>query len=187
MVKCRVYLQLLVLLWLVIEDHDNLFIMAESVHFLGIGLLIYKLMTKKNAGGAPSPLCSAAAGAHILCAHIHRAAATSAGPIFDNFAEVASRTSWLDWTMFLGRTTAESPYMACACAGQLRWRCCALCRAVAAITGAHRIVPGCAPVLQVRCRFAVWMQSRFWSGRHFLHSLVKGTKINLSLLPLKSP
>ncbi|BDA51668.1 ER lumen protein-retaining receptor [Coccomyxa sp. Obi] len=42
---------LLVLLWLVIEDHDNLFIMAESVHFLGIGLLIYKLMTKKNAGG----------------------------------------------------------------------------------------------------------------------------------------
>ena len=48
-------LQLLVLLWLVIEDHDNLFIMAESVHFLGIGLLIYKLMTKKNAGGA-SPL-----------------------------------------------------------------------------------------------------------------------------------
>ena len=44
-------LQLLVLLWLVIEDHDNLFIMAESVHFLGIGLLIYKLMTKKNAGG----------------------------------------------------------------------------------------------------------------------------------------
>lgn len=46
-------MQLLVLLWLVIEDHDNLFIMAESVHFLGIGLLIYKLMTKKNAGGAP--------------------------------------------------------------------------------------------------------------------------------------
>ena len=47
-------LQLLVLLWLVIEDHDNLFIMAESVHFLGIGLLIYKLMTKKNAGGGSS-------------------------------------------------------------------------------------------------------------------------------------
>lgn len=47
--------QLLVLLWLVIEDHDNLFIMAESVHFLGIGLLIYKLMTKKSAGGAHPP------------------------------------------------------------------------------------------------------------------------------------
>ena len=44
--------QLLLMLWLVIEDHDNLFIMAESVHFLGIGVLIYKLITKKNAGGA---------------------------------------------------------------------------------------------------------------------------------------
>lgn len=44
-------MQLLFLLWLVIEDHDNLFIMAEVVHFLGIGVLIYKLQTKKNAGG----------------------------------------------------------------------------------------------------------------------------------------
>ena len=46
--------QLLLLLWLVIEDHDNLFIMAEVVHFLGIGVLIYKLWTKKNAGGVCS-------------------------------------------------------------------------------------------------------------------------------------
>ena len=46
--------QLLFLLWLVIEDHDNLFIMAEVVHFLGIGVLIYKLWTKKNAGGVCS-------------------------------------------------------------------------------------------------------------------------------------
>ena len=45
------HVQLLFLLWLVIEDHDNLFIMAEVVHFLGIGVLIYKLWTKKNAGG----------------------------------------------------------------------------------------------------------------------------------------
>jgi ER lumen protein retaining receptor len=44
--------QLLFLLWLVIEDHDALFIMAEAVHFLGIGVLLYKLITKKNAGGA---------------------------------------------------------------------------------------------------------------------------------------
>ena len=39
-------------MWLVIEDHDNLFVMAEVVHFLGIGLLAYKLTKKKNAGGA---------------------------------------------------------------------------------------------------------------------------------------
>jgi hypothetical protein len=44
--------QLLLLLWLVIEDHDNLFVMAEVVHFLGIGVLLYKLTTKRNAGGA---------------------------------------------------------------------------------------------------------------------------------------
>eukprot|EP00891_Asterochloris_glomerata_P002107 jgi/Astpho2/2107/e_gw1.00038.225.1_t len=41
----------LVLMWLVIEDHDNLFIMAESVHFLGIAILGYKLISKRNAGG----------------------------------------------------------------------------------------------------------------------------------------
>ena len=49
--KVLLHIQLLFLLWLVIEDHDNLFIMAEVVHFLGIGVLIYKLWTKKNAGG----------------------------------------------------------------------------------------------------------------------------------------
>ena len=38
-------------MWLVIEDHDNLFIMAEFVHFAGIGMLLYKLFSKKNAGG----------------------------------------------------------------------------------------------------------------------------------------
>ena len=45
-------MQALFLMWLVIEDHDNLFVMAEVVHFLGIGLLAYKLTKKKNAGGA---------------------------------------------------------------------------------------------------------------------------------------
>ena len=43
--------QALFLMWLVIEDHDNLFIMAECVHFAGIGMLLYKLFSKKNAGG----------------------------------------------------------------------------------------------------------------------------------------
>lgn len=40
------------LLWFVVEDHDTLFILSESVHFLGIGLLAYKLIKKKAAGGA---------------------------------------------------------------------------------------------------------------------------------------
>lgn len=33
------------------EDHDTLFILSESVHFLGIGLLAYKLIKKRGAGG----------------------------------------------------------------------------------------------------------------------------------------
>ena len=43
--------QALFLMWLVIEDHDNLFILAEFVHFAGIGMLLFKLFSKKNAGG----------------------------------------------------------------------------------------------------------------------------------------
>lgn len=46
-------MQSIFLMWLVIEDHDNLFVMAELVHFVGIGLLAYKLMKKRNAGGDP--------------------------------------------------------------------------------------------------------------------------------------
>ncbi|KAL4431200.1 hypothetical protein ABPG75_006456 [Micractinium tetrahymenae] len=41
----------LLLLWFVVEDHDTLFILSESVHFLGIGLLAYKLIKKRAAGG----------------------------------------------------------------------------------------------------------------------------------------
>jgi ER lumen protein retaining receptor len=41
----------ILLLYLVVEDHDNLFVMAELIHFVGIGLLAWKLLKKKNAGG----------------------------------------------------------------------------------------------------------------------------------------
>lgn len=44
--------QALLLLWFVVEDHDTLFILSESVHFLGIGVLAWKLIKKKAAGGA---------------------------------------------------------------------------------------------------------------------------------------
>lgn len=37
----------LVLLRFIVHDHDNLFVAAESVHSIGISLLIYKL-TKEN-------------------------------------------------------------------------------------------------------------------------------------------
>lgn len=42
---------LLLILWRTIEDHDTLFILAEVSHFLGIGVLAYKLYTKKSVAG----------------------------------------------------------------------------------------------------------------------------------------
>lgn len=44
-------LMVLMLLWLTIENHDNLFVTAEIVHFLGIGVLVYKLTQEKTCAG----------------------------------------------------------------------------------------------------------------------------------------
>ncbi|KAJ9553962.1 hypothetical protein OSB04_018007 [Centaurea solstitialis] len=41
----------LVVIRLVVYDHDNLFIAAEAVHALGISVLIYKLATEKTCAG----------------------------------------------------------------------------------------------------------------------------------------
>jgi hypothetical protein len=43
--------QLLLILWRTIQDHDTLFVMAECVHFIGIGVLGYKLRSKKSLAG----------------------------------------------------------------------------------------------------------------------------------------
>ena len=62
--------QLLALLWLVIEDHDNLFVLAEAVHAAGIGLLCYKLAKKRNCGGLSLQsqyLTAAFLGVRLLC------------------------------------------------------------------------------------------------------------------------
>ena len=34
-----------------IEDHDKLFVASEIVHFGGIGILGFKLLSKRNCGG----------------------------------------------------------------------------------------------------------------------------------------
>lgn len=44
-------LLVLLLLYVVIEDHDSLFVMAETVHFIGIGFLAYKLVRERNCTG----------------------------------------------------------------------------------------------------------------------------------------
>ena len=41
----------LLFLKLVVEDHDTLFLMAESVHFVGIGFLGHKLVRENNCTG----------------------------------------------------------------------------------------------------------------------------------------
>ncbi|CAD7697255.1 unnamed protein product [Ostreobium quekettii] len=41
----------LFILWIVIEDHDFLFVLAEICHFIGIALLVYKLFNNKTCVG----------------------------------------------------------------------------------------------------------------------------------------
>lgn len=43
--------QTLLFLWLTVEDHDTLFVLAEAAHFLGIGLLGYKISAKRSVAG----------------------------------------------------------------------------------------------------------------------------------------
>ena len=42
---------LLLVLWRTIEDHDTLFVLAETAHFVGIGLLGYKIYKKRSVAG----------------------------------------------------------------------------------------------------------------------------------------
>lgn len=44
-------LQALLILWRTIEDHDTLFVLAEIAHFVGIGLLAFKMYSKRSAAG----------------------------------------------------------------------------------------------------------------------------------------
>lgn len=56
--KIKVFLALvsataaLVVIRMVVYDHDNLFIAAEGVHALGISVLVYKLTTEKTCAGS---------------------------------------------------------------------------------------------------------------------------------------
>jgi hypothetical protein len=43
--------QALLILWRTIEDHDTLFVLAEVAHFIGIGLLAFKMYSKRSAAG----------------------------------------------------------------------------------------------------------------------------------------
>lgn len=68
--------QALLLLWFVVEDHDTLFILSESVHFLGIGLLAYKLIKKRAAGGGSG----GSGDVRLLCAESQCCMLQGTGP-----------------------------------------------------------------------------------------------------------
>ncbi|TYI71560.1 hypothetical protein E1A91_D08G304300v1 [Gossypium mustelinum] len=65
----------LVLLRVIVNDHDNLFVAAEAVHSIGISVLIYKLTKEKTCAGCP--LCS-----------------TSSVYSSNNFHNLLNRISW---------------------------------------------------------------------------------------------
>ncbi|GFH12372.1 uncharacterized protein HaLaN_08042 [Haematococcus lacustris] len=48
---CLLGILVLLVMWRTIEDHDTLFILAEISHFVGIGVLVYKLQRKKSVAG----------------------------------------------------------------------------------------------------------------------------------------
>jgi hypothetical protein len=72
--------QFLMILWRTVEDHDTLFVLAETAHFLGIGVLVYKLHTRKSVSGERS---TGPAG---------RAAASSTGTARNRTASVGRRS-----------------------------------------------------------------------------------------------
>ena len=44
----------LVLLYVMVHDHNKLFVAAEAVHAIGIAVLIYKLMKERSCAGVIS-------------------------------------------------------------------------------------------------------------------------------------
>lgn len=67
--------QSLFILWRTIEDHDTLFVLAEIAHFVGIGLLGFKMYSKRSAAGNRHRVrrqparCAAAAAATSRAPH----------------------------------------------------------------------------------------------------------------------
>lgn len=49
--SCMLGCTMLLILWKTIKDHNTLFILSELAHFIGIGILAYKLQQKKSVAG----------------------------------------------------------------------------------------------------------------------------------------
>ncbi len=56
------------MLWKTIRDHDTLFVLAELTHFLGIGMLVFKLQARRSVAGRQG------------CTHMGPAEGATVGP-----------------------------------------------------------------------------------------------------------
>lgn len=96
----------LVVIRLVVYDHDNLFIAAEAVHALGISVLIYKLATEKTCAGLSlksQELTAIFLGARLYCSFVME---------YDvhTLLDLATLTTTV-WVIYMMRFNLNSSYM----------------------------------------------------------------------------
>ncbi|KAI7726435.1 hypothetical protein M8C21_026189 [Ambrosia artemisiifolia] len=96
----------LIVIRLVVYDHDNLFIAAESVHALGISVLIFKLATEKTCAGLSlksQELTAIFLGARLYCSYVME---------YDvhTILDLATLTATV-WVIYMMRFNLNSSYM----------------------------------------------------------------------------
>ncbi|XP_071733113.1 uncharacterized protein [Rutidosis leptorrhynchoides] len=96
----------LVVIRMVVYDHDNLFIAAEAVHALGISVLIYKLATDKTCAGLSlksQELTAIFLGARLYCSYVME---------YDvhTLLDLATLTATV-WVIYMMRFDLNSSYM----------------------------------------------------------------------------
>ena len=92
-------------LYITIEDHDILFVLAETVHLIGIGFLAYKLIKKRSCGGLSmksQELTAAFLTIRLYCSAVME---YDIHTLLDLFTLLA--TLWVIYTM---RTTLKTTY-----------------------------------------------------------------------------
>ncbi|KAI3816997.1 hypothetical protein L1987_10783 [Smallanthus sonchifolius] len=96
----------LVVIRLVVYDHDNLFIAAEAVHALGISVLIFKLATEKTCAGLSlksQELTAIFLGARLYCSYVME---------YDvhTILDLATLTATI-WVIYMMRFKLNASYM----------------------------------------------------------------------------
>ncbi|PWA65371.1 ER lumen protein retaining receptor [Artemisia annua] len=110
--KIKVFLALvsataaLVVIRMVVYDHDNLFIAAEGVHALGISFLVYKLATEKTCAGLSlksQELTAIFLSARLYCSYVME---------YDvhTLLDLATLTATV-WVIYMMRLNLNSSYM----------------------------------------------------------------------------